>query len=150
LQLDWAASGATGAPVFRTDDPRFSAGVNCPVGVACRRAGNASLGTIAYATDRTPAERHATLTHEAVHLAQRSRDLILLGEPLAGWLATRGGPVRRLSRVLVLDGLMPLDGIDHLTARRWSGYQSWYEREARAVAPGSAASFRAKSSSEKL
>lgn len=142
MQLDWAATGATGAPVFRTSAPGFSAGVNCPEGVACRRAGNSTLGTIAYDARRTPAERQATLSHEAVHVAQRSRDLILFGAPLGNWLAARGGPVRHLGRLFVLDGLMPLNWIDQASARRWSGYQSWYEREARTVAPGSAASFR--------
>lgn len=142
MQVDWAASGATGALVFRTSDPAFSAGVNCPVGVACRRAGNANLGTIVYAAGRTPAERHATLTHEAVHLAQRTRDLVLIGMPLNDWAAARAGPVRRVRRWLLLDGLMPLDWVDQATGWRWSGYQSWYEREARAVAPGSAGTFR--------
>lgn len=142
MQLDWAATGATGAPVFRTSAPGFSAGVNCPEGVACLRAGNSTLGTIAYDARRTPMERHATLSHEAVHVAQRSRDLILLGAPLGDWLAAHGGPARHLGRLFVLDGLMPLNWIDQASARRWSGYQSWYEREARTVAPGSAASFR--------
>lgn len=144
MQVDWAATGTTGALVFRTRDPAFTVGVNCPIGVACSRAGNANLGTIAYATGRTPAERQATLTHEAVHVAQRSRDLILLGAPLGDWLASRGRPIRRVSRWLVLDGLMPLDLVDQASGWRWSGYQSWYEREARAVAPGSAGSFRGK------
>jgi hypothetical protein len=150
MQVDWAASASTGALVFRTHDAGFSMGVNCPVGVPCVRAGNANLGTIAYAAGRTPGERHATLTHEAVHVAQRSRDLILLGEPLGDWLTARKGPGRRLGRVLVIDGLMPLDWVDQATALMGSGYQSWYEREARTVAPGSAGSFRAPKGSQNL
>ncbi len=143
MQLDLRSTLTTGAMVFRTARPEFSVGVNCPTGASCFRAGNENLGTIAYDANRTAAEREETLRHESVHLAQRSRDLILLGAPVGDWATARGGLVGRgLGRVLVLDGLMPLDLADQLSSR-WSGaYRSWYEREARTVAPGSAASFR--------
>lgn len=146
MQLDRRSTLMTGALVFRTSSPAFTVGVNCPPDVSCVRAGNENLGTIAYAANRSAAERSETLRHESVHLAQRSRDLILLGAPLGDWVSARGGVVGRgMGRLFVLDGMMPLDLADQLSSRWRGAYQGWYEREARTVAPGSAASFRSSS-----
>jgi hypothetical protein len=144
MRLDWRKTFATGGMVLRTSDPDFDRGVRCPPGQPCSRAGNQRWGVIAYregiSTDRAV---QATLAHEAMHVAQRARDLVLFGIPASDAVAQRGGSLgRTASRFVVFDAVMPLRAVNTLSERlAGSSYRSWYEREARTFAPGSAGSF---------
>jgi hypothetical protein len=80
-----------------------------------------------------------SLAHESLHLAQQTRDAVLHGIPASDAALTRlGGPARTLSRFVVVDVVMPLRFVDEAEARMRGARRrdSWYEREARAFAPG--------------
>lgn len=144
MRVDWRHTLGSGSVVFRTADPAFDTGVQCPPAQACSRAGSQRWGVVAYREGVSAGHAvRATLAHESMHVAQRARDLVLFGVPASDAVVRRGGRVgRTLSRYVVFDAFMPLRAVDALSEQIvGAAYRSWYEREARTYAPGSAGSF---------
>lgn len=136
--VDWGATMATGAPVLRSPRwrlPSSSCGSSCDGSFAQHNA-----GVIIYSSSAgTDYDLRRTLAHEALHLAQQSRDAVLHAIPASDAALIRlGAPGRAISRFLVVDVMMPLRFIDEGELRMRGGprRQSWYETEARAFAPG--------------
>jgi hypothetical protein len=143
-RVDWRESLANGSLVLRTTSAAFSDGAQCPVGLVCWRAGRQRLGIVTYRADGQSAEDIAsTLQHESLHVAQRVRELVLMGMPSHTLIVSRAGRIGRVaSRVLIVDAVAPLRAVDMLTTSlNGSHYMGWYEREARLSAPGHAATF---------
>lgn len=137
-RMDWGATLATGAPVLRSPRWRLPS-ESCPP--PCEGAfAQHNAGVIVYsASAGTDYDLRRTLAHESLHLAQQTRDALLDAIPASdAALARAGAPGRVLSRFVVLDFLMPLRLIDEgeLRMRGAGRRESWYEREARAFAPG--------------
>jgi hypothetical protein len=136
--LDWSATFTTGAPVFRSPRWRLPS-ASCPL--PCEGAfAQHNAGVIVYsASAGTDYDLRRTLAHESLHLAQQTRDALLDAVPASDAALSRIGPVgRALSRFLVADFVMPLRLVDEGEAwmRGARRRDSWYEREARAFAPG--------------
>jgi len=137
-RMDWRATLATGAPVLRSPRWRLpSAG--CPP--PCEGAyAQHNAGVIVYSSSAgTDYDLRRSLAHESLHLAQQTRDAVLHGIPASDAALTRlGGPARTLSRFVVVDVVMPFRLVDEAEARMRGAPRrdSWYEREARAFAPG--------------
>jgi hypothetical protein len=135
--MDWGATLATGAPVLRSPKWRLPSSTcsSCEGAYAQHNA-----GVIVYsASAGTDFDLRRTLAHEAVHIAQQSRDAVLHAVPASdAALGRLGTPGRAISRFLVVDVMLPLRFIDEgeLKIRGASRRQSWYETEARAFAPG--------------
>ena len=137
-RVDWRETLITGAPVFRSAGWRLPS-AHCPPpceGSFARHDG----GLVVYsASAGTDYDLQRTLAHESMHLAQHTRDVLLHAQPTSDALLVRlGKPGAFVSRFLVLDGFLPLKGLS-ITATHLQGVparQSWYEREARAFAPG--------------
>ncbi|HUQ81113.1 MAG TPA: hypothetical protein VM076_08250 [Gemmatimonadaceae bacterium] len=137
-RMDWGATLATGAPVLRSPRWRLPS-ESCPP--PCEGAfAQHNAGVIVYsASAGVDYDLRRTLAHESLHLAQQTRDALLDAIPASdAALARAGTPGRVLSRFVVLDFLMPLRLIDEgeLRMRGARRRDSWYEREARAFAPG--------------
>ena len=138
--LDWSATMATGAPVLRSPRWRLPS-TSCPPPCEGSFAQH-NAGVIVYsASAGTDYDLRRTLAHESLHLAQQTRDAVLDAIPASdaalGRLGTGG---RSISRLFVLDFLMPLRFVDEgeVMIRGAPRRNSWYETEARAFAPGGA------------
>lgn len=136
--MDWGQTLASGAPVLRSPLWRLPSST-CPAPCEGSYAQHSS-GVIVYsASAGTDYDLRRTLAHESIHLAQQTRDALLNAIPVSDAMLERGGPVGRgVSRFFVMDVLMPLRFIDEGEARMRGAVrrESWYEREARAFAPG--------------
>jgi hypothetical protein len=136
--VDWSATFMTGAPVFSSPRWRLPS-ASCPLPCEGSFAQH-NAGVIVYsASAGTDYDLQRTLAHESLHLAQQTRDALLNAIPASDAALARGGPVGRvLSRFLVADFVMPLRLVDEGEAwmRGARRRDSWYEREARAYAPG--------------
>jgi hypothetical protein len=143
MQVNWRETFSSGYLVYRASHDGFANGARCPRNAECVRAGEYFMGTAAYVDDRDYAAMRATLEHEAVHAAQHVRDAVLFAVPLSDAAARRTGTAGRfLGKLLVLDAALPLSLASFITGHAvGTQHNSWYELEARSVAPGSAGSF---------
>jgi len=136
--MDWRATLATGAPVMRSPRWRLPS-ASCPWPCEGSFAQH-NAGVIVYSSSAgTDYDLSRTLAHESLHLAQQTRDALLDAIPASDAGLARIGPVgRSLSRFVVVDFVMPLRLVDEGEAwvRGAPRRDSWYEREARAFAPG--------------
>ena len=137
-RVDWSATLTTGAPVLWSSRWRLPS-ASCPP--PCEGAfAQHNAGTIVYsASAGTDYDLRRSLAHESLHVAQQTRDAVLMGIPLSDAALTRmGRPGRALSRFVVIDVMMPLRLVDEGEAwmRGARRRNSWYETEARAFAPG--------------
>ena len=136
--VDWRETLVTGAPILRSSQWRLPSS-SCPPPCGGSFAQH-NAGLVIYsASAGTDYDLQRTLAHESVHLAQLTRDAVLAAIPASDAALERLGPGgRTLSRILVVDVVMPLRFIDEGELRMRGGPRrsSWYETEARAFAPG--------------
>ena len=138
-RVDWHESLLSGAPVMRSGERRLSR-TDCGESACDGAFAEHNGGIVVYAASAgVEYDLERTLAHESLHLAQHTRDLVLHAEPLGDAVMSRlGAPGRAMARLVVLDFALPLKAVNVAsqaltgTARR----ESWYEREARAFAPG--------------
>jgi hypothetical protein len=107
----------------------------CTVG----RIGEHMLGAVGYAIDPVPCTVNALMAHEAGHLAQDVRDVVLNAVPASDLVLGRVGAVGRwLSRYVVVDVFLPFSALSHLTGPpvpgdRCGDATTYYECEAEAM-----------------
>jgi hypothetical protein len=106
--LDVGLSLASLSPVFvdRSGLHDFGSSVDTPAaGQQWRR--------VILLPETSTKPREAVLRHEAVHVAQEVRDEILFATDIGDGLLARGGAIgKRLSNVMSLDVIRPLDLLD--------------------------------------
>lgn len=145
LALEWdaRASLAVGQVVLRSRLPHaYPRGVPDDAACALRRCdggvyGQSRAGIVWYpaaTTDRVGGAG-ATLTHELVHAAQATRDVVPIAAPLSDALLARTGrPGRLLARLLVLDVVRPIRSTATMLGALGDGSgDALIEREAEAM-----------------
>ena len=148
-RMDVKQTLLTGAPVFRSSSSYiypFAGDTHaaCAHGEPCTgwASGFHRNGVSWYTTGgRSPENSANVLTHEALHLTQVNRDVILHAIPASdAALGALGGPLAWLTRYLVVDVYQPLTGLNELLSAGAGSSDGPalrpYEREVRALTGG--------------